>query len=180
MKKIVFQNLKVAFFFFAIQFIVGTLFLYKNFSLDTLSWTAIISATTTLVFTVFMALYQFVYIRTNKISLADFDINPKQSATFMVETNIDQTKDIIENLLPNKLNSHKFKYDIENGIFKTKTGVTIHSWGEIIAIKLTEIDNAKTQLSVFSRPVLKTTLIDYGKSSMNIQKIKLAFNKNGL
>ena len=180
MKKIFLQNLKVGFFFFAIQCIVGTLFLYKNFSLETLGWTAIISATTTLVFTLFIGLNQFVYIRTNKISLADFVINPKQSAIFLVDTNIDQTKDIIENVLPDKLNSHKFKYDIENGIFKTKTGATIRSWGEIITIKLTEIDNAKTQLSVFSRPMLKTTLIDYGKSSMNIQKIKLAFDKNGL
>lgn len=160
--------------------IVGILFLYKNLSLETLGWTALISATTTLVFTLFMGLYQFVYIRRNKISLEDFDINPKQSAIFIVDTNIDQTKDIIENLLPNKLKSHKFKYDIENGIFKTKTGATIRSWGEFVAIKLTEIDNTRTQLSVFSRPVLKTTLIDYGKSSMNIQKIKLAFNKNGL
>ena len=179
MKKIISQNLKIAFFIFAIQFTVATLCRYNKFNVDTLSRTSLFSAATTIVFMLFFSAYQIFYIRTNKISLRDFDINPRQSTTFTIKQSLEQTKDIIENLLPTKLNSCKFKFDKKNGIFKSKTGMTIRSWGETIEIKLTEIENSKTQLFVVSIPILKTTLIDYGKSSMNIHKIKLAFDQNG-
>jgi len=180
MKKIVIQNLKVAFFFFAVQFIVGLIFLYRNFNYETVIWTAIISGTTTLVFTIIMGLYQAVYIKTHKISIKDFDIRPTQSVTFSIDKSIEETVQIIENIIPDKINSYKFKYDKEKGFYKAKTGATIRSWGEIIIIKLKKLENNKTHLSVISKSLLKTTLIDYGKSSLNIQKIKLAFDKNGL
>ena len=180
MKKIVIQNLKVAFFIFAVQFIVGLIFLYRNFNYETVIWTAIISGTTTLVFTIIMGLYQSVYIKTHKISIKDFDIRPTQSVTFSIDKSIEETVQIIENIIPDKINSYKFKYDKEKGFYKAKTGATIRSWGEIIIIKLKILENNKTHLSVISKSLLKTTLIDYGKSSLNIQKIKLAFDKNGL
>ena len=180
MKKIVIQNLKVAFFFFAVQFIVGLIFLYRNFNYETVIWTAIISGTTTLVFTIIMGLYQAVYIKTHKISIKDFDIRPTQSVTFSIDKSIEETVQIIENIIPDKINSYKFKYDKVKGFYKAKTGATIRSWGEIIIIKLKKLENNKTHLSVISKSLLKTTLIDYGKSSLNIQKIKLAFDKNGL
>ena len=180
MKKIVIQNLKVAFFIFAVQFIVGLIFLYRNFNYETVIWTAIISGTTTLVFTIIMGLYQSVYIKTHKISIKDFDIRPTQSVTFSIDKSIEETVQIIENIIPDKINSYKFKYDKEKGFYKAKTGATIRSWGEIIIIKLKILEKNKTHLSVISKSLLKTTLIDYGKSSLNIQKIKLAFDKNGL
>jgi hypothetical protein len=180
MKKIVIQNLKVAFFIFAVQFIVGLIFLYRNFNYETVIWTAIISGTTTLVFTIIMGLYQSVYIKTHKISIKDFDIRPTQSVTFSIDKTIEETVQIIENIIPDKINSYKFKYDKEKGFYKAKTAATIRSWGEIIIIKLKKLENNKTHLSVISKSLLKTTLIDYGKSSLNIQKIKLAFDKNGL
>jgi hypothetical protein len=148
--------------------------------METILWTAIMTGSTTLVLTLIMGLYQALYIKKHKISLDDFDIKPTQSATFTVDKTIEDTKDIIENVLPYKVNSYKFKYDREQGLYKAKTGATLRSWGEIIVIKLVQLDNYKTQLSVLSKPLLKTTLIDYGKSSMNIQKIKLAFDQNGL
>jgi hypothetical protein len=180
MKKIIIQNLKVAFFFFAVQFIVGLLFLFRNFNYETVIWAAKISGTTTLVFTIIVGLYQAVYIKTHKISLKDFDIRPTQSVTFSTDKTIEETVQIIENIIPDKINSYKFKYDKEESFYKAKTGATIRSWGEIIIIKLTQLEDHKTQLSVLSKSLLKTTLIDYGKSSMNIQKIKLAFDQNGL
>lgn len=181
MKRIILQNLKVAFFFFAFLFIVsvGTQFLFNKFNPETLSSAALTSTVITIVFSLLMGLYQYISIKKNKISLADFSISPKQSASFIVDKDIAETQEIIENILPYKLNSCKFSYNTENEIFNTKTRATMRSWGEIIAIKLTPI-GSKTQLSVFSRPVLKTTLIDYGKSSLNIKKIRAAFEQNGL
>ena len=180
MKKIIIQNLKVAFYFFAVQFIVGLIFLFRNFNSETVLRTAIFSGTITLVFTIITGLYQAVYIKTHNIPLNDFDIKPSQSVTFTIDKTIEETVEIIEKNIPDKINSHKFKFDKEQGFYKAKTGATIRSWGEIVVIRVTQIDNYKTQLSVLSKSLLKTTLIDYGKSSMNIQKIKLAFDQNGL
>lgn len=104
------------------------------------------------------------------------DTKPTQSATFMVDKTIEQTIEIIENIIPKKINSYKFRYDSEKGFYKATTSATIRSWGEIVTIKLTKIDDFKIQISVLSKSLLKTTLIDYGKSSLNIQKIRLALD----
>ena len=180
MKKVIIQNLRVAFFFFAIQFVVGLLFFYKNFGWETIMWTAILAGMTSLVFIIFMGIYQFIYIKTNKISLNDFSIQATQEATFTVDKSVEDTLKTIENNIPGKINSYQFKYNEKLDFYKTKTGATIRSWGEIIIVKLTRVDSSHTQLYVLSKPVYKTTLIDFGKSSMNIENFKLVFNRNGL
>lgn len=180
MKNIIIQNLRVAFFLFAIQFIVGLIFFYKNFGLETMMWTAILAGITSLVFIICMAIYQGIYIRLNRISLDDFSIKATQEATFAVNQSLADTIRTIENNMPEKINSYKFKYNEKLDFYKTKTGATIRSWGEIIIVKLTRIDNLHTQLYILSKPIYKTTLIDFGKSSMNIEKFKLEFNQNGI
>jgi hypothetical protein len=180
MKKIIIQNFKVAFVLFAIQFVVGLIFFYKSFSLETVMGIAILAGITSLVFIICMGIYQLIYIKTNKISLDDFSIQATQEATFTVEKSVEDTIKTIENIIPDKINSYKFKYNNKLDFYKTKTGATIRSWGEIIIVKLTKIDNLHTQLYVLSKPIYKTTLIDFGKSSMNIEKFKLEFNQNGL
>jgi hypothetical protein len=180
MKKIIIQNFKVAFVLFAIQFVVGLIFFYKSFSLETVMGIAILAGITSLVFIICMGIYQLIYIKTNKISLDDFSIQATQEATFTVEKSVEDTIKTIENIIPDKINSYKFKYNNKLDFYKTKTGATIRSWGEIIIVKLTKIDNLHTQLYVLSKPIYKTTHIDFGKSSMNIEKFKLEFNQNGL
>ncbi len=180
MKKVIIQNLKVAFFFFAIQFVVGLIFFYKSFGLETTMWTAILAGITSLVFIICTGIYQVIYIKTNKISLDDFRIQATQDTTFTVDKSIEDTIKTLENNIPDKINSYKFKYNEKLDFYKTKTGATIRSWGEIIIVKLTKIDNLHTQLYVLSKPVYKTTLIDFGKSSMNIEKFRLVFKQNGL
>ena len=180
MKKLVIQNLRVSFFLFAIQFVLGLIFFYKSFGWETIMWTAILAGITTLVFIICIGIYQLIYILTNKISLDDFSIQATQEATFTVDKSVEDALKTIENIIPNKINSYKFKYDEKLDLYKTKTGATIRSWGEIILVKLTKIDSLHTQLYVLSKPIYKITLIDFGKSSMNIEKFKLVFNQNGL
>jgi hypothetical protein len=129
MKKIIIQNLKVVFLFFALQFIAGLIFLFQNFNSETVIWTAIISGTTTLVFVIIMGLYQTVYINTHKISLNDFDIRPNQSVIFSINKTIEDTIKIIENIIPDKINSYKFKHEENQGFYKAKTGATIFFLG---------------------------------------------------
>ncbi|MEP6464736.1 MAG: hypothetical protein ABJB05_00460 [Parafilimonas sp.] len=178
MKKIIIQNLRVAFFLFIIQFIVGLILFYKNFGMQTIMWTAILAGCTTLVFIICLGIYQLIYVKTNKISLNDFNIQATQEATFTIDKSVEDTIKSIENNIPDEINSYKFKYNKKLDFYKTKTAASIRSWGEIIIVKLTKIDSLHTQLYVLSEPVYKTTIIDFGKSSMNIQKFKSEFSKN--
>ena len=180
MKKIIIQNLKVALAFFSFLFIVGLILRFQNINSETIIWTAKITATITLGFTIFMGLYQVLLINKYKLSLSDFDIQPTQSATFIIDKTIEETKEIVENIIPSKINSSRFRFDNELCIYEAKTRTTIQSWGEIIIIKLAQFDNCKTEFSILSKSALRTTLIDYGKSSLNIHKIKLALKQNGL
>lgn len=57
---------------------------------------------------------------------------------------------------------------------------TFRSRGEVILVKLTSIDDLHTQINVLGKPINKTTLIDFGKSSMNIEKLRSAFHQKNL
>lgn len=162
---------------FAILFVVGTLVFYKSFGLETILWTAILAGIVSLFFLISMGIYQLIYIRINKIPLNDFSIEASQEATFTVDKSIGETIKILETKIPGKINSYSFKYNDKLDFYKTKTGATTRSWGEIIIVKLTRTDALHTVLHILSKPILKTTLIDYGKSSMNIQKIKEEFDQ---
>ncbi len=175
MKRLIIQNIKVGLLFFAIQLFVGLIFLYKSFNQETVIMTALISCVTTLVFLFIIVVIQMFYMKNNKISLDDFDIKPTQTTIFSVDKTYEETLAIIQNTIPEKIKSYQFKYDNEQDVYKSKTDASILSWGEEIIIKITKLDNFKIQLSVLSKSLLKTTLTDYGKSSTNIKKIKLAF-----
>ena len=177
MKKIIQQNLRVALFLFSVQFVVAIIFLFWIFRIATLTDVILLSAITTLAFMICMSLYQFFYIKSHKISLNDFSIRAKQEATFTVDKTLGETKNTIENIIPGKINSFKFRYNKKLDFYKSKTGASIRSWGENVIVKLTKISESKTQLYVLSEPVYKTTLVDFGKSSMNIEKIKSAFDQ---
>jgi hypothetical protein len=57
------------------------------------------------------------------------------------------------------------------GKIVAKSGTTWKSWGEIITFQLHKIDNKTTQVIVSSRPVVSTTIVDYGKNLENVERI---------
>ena len=178
MKKFISQNLKIALLFFVFQLFFGSFSTFRDLPTQPISRLIGIAFLSSVLFLIFIMLYQLYYIKKNKISIEEYSNNPNRSATIIVDKNIEETKAFIETKLSSTLNASNFLYDDKSGFFKTKTGVTFKSWGENIRIKLNKIDELKTELTVFSYPVLKTTLFDFGKSNINIQIIKLAFNNN--
>jgi hypothetical protein len=56
------------------------------------------------------------------------------------------------------------------GYVKAKTGFTWKSFGEEIIVVLEKSD-ASTIIKINSKPLVKTTIVDYGKNSENVQKI---------
>ena len=57
------------------------------------------------------------------------------------------------------------------GKITAKTSLTPDSFGEFINIMLTKINSEQTKINISSKPVVKVTLIDYGKNLQNIKKM---------
>jgi hypothetical protein len=55
---------------------------------------------------------------------------------------------------------------------KYKIRTSFKSWGEIVFIKVSEITEKKSVIRITSKPLLFTTLLDYGKNRNNINYVK--------
>jgi len=178
MKKIIFQNLIFAFLlftvFFTIEILLTQLFpLVKDYNI--IEKAGINATRVSIMVTILMLVYQLFYFRANKISLKDFSISSFQKANFTIDKSIEDAKQIIESNKPKEKESFNLRYNKEQDIYKTKTKTSMMSWGEHIIIKLKKIDNFKTEVFVTSKPILKTAIIDFGKSAINVQRIKQMF-----
>ena len=68
----------------------------------------------------------------------------------------------------------KCKIQKENrsqGKIIAKAGMTWKTWGDVISFDMRKIDNNRTQVTVSSRPIVRTTLVDCGKNLENVEKI---------
>lgn len=61
--------------------------------------------------------------------------------------------------------------DLNLGIIRAKTPLNISTWGDVIEFELHKVTEETTKVRVKSKPVLTTTIIDYGKNLENINKI---------
>jgi len=69
------------------------------------------------------------------------------------------------------------KEDRSHGKIIAKACATWKSWGEIISFDICKIDDERTQVTVSSRPVLRTTLVDYSKNLENVESIIRFFKR---
>lgn len=46
---------------------------------------------------------------------------------------------------------------------KYRIRTSFKSWGEILTIKISEVESQKSLIEITSKPILFTTLLDYGK-----------------
>lgn len=61
--------------------------------------------------------------------------------------------------------------DFQAGVLKAKAGMTWHTWGDLILFKLEEAQENCYKVLVTSRPIVRSTVIDYGKNMDNINRI---------
>ncbi|NNJ89450.1 MAG: hypothetical protein HKP53_08600 [Eudoraea sp.] len=59
---------------------------------------------------------------------------------------------------------------------KIRTRVSFRSWGESMLIEISKSGHNRSIIQINSRPLLFTTILDYGKNRSNINKIKEVFN----
>lgn len=61
--------------------------------------------------------------------------------------------------------------NMDLGIIEAKTGVNLSTWGDKIEFKVEKLSEEKSKVFVQSKPLVPTTLFDYGKNSRNIRSI---------
>ena len=63
------------------------------------------------------------------------------------------------------------KEDRSQGKIDARAGINWKTWGDLISLDVRKKDNDRTQVIVLSRPVVRTTLVDYGKNLENVERI---------
>lgn len=61
--------------------------------------------------------------------------------------------------------------DINRDVIRAKTPLNISTWGDVIEFELHKVTEETTTVRLKSKPVLATTMIDYGKNLENINRI---------
>ena len=51
---------------------------------------------------------------------------------------------------------------------EVRTGISFRSWGEKLTIEIERVGLNKTKIRVTSKPLVPTTIIDYGKNNENV------------
>lgn len=102
------------------------------------------------------------------VKITDDNVGVNQTRT--IETKLDKNE-LIDKLKLDPTTGKMKMTDIENGVL-LKTGMSTKSWGEEIKIILTSNKNSIFKYQVSSSPKLITTIVDYGKSIENINKIE--------
>ena len=54
--------------------------------------------------------------------------------------------------------------NFENGLIEAQTGMTWKSFGTVIQLKLKQLTETSTEIEITAKPLVKTTLIDYGET----------------
>ena len=67
--------------------------------------------------------------------------------------------------------------DEEEGLIEAAMDMSWKTWGEKITIRIKPAEGGKTGITIQSRPLFKYSLVDYGKSHENINKIIAAIEK---
>ncbi len=60
---------------------------------------------------------------------------------------------------------------------KFRTKLTKKSWGETMSFLITEIDTNLTKISISSKPLVSTTIFDYGKNEENLHLFTAAIRE---
>lgn len=71
------------------------------------------------------------------------------------------------------------KEDRSQGKIVARTSVSWKTWGDVISFDVCRIDNNRTQVIVSSKPVVRITLVDYGKNLENVERIVEFLKKHG-
>jgi hypothetical protein len=65
-----------------------------------------------------------------------------------------------------------------DGLLQIKTGTGLRSFGEAVAIKIDSAEPGMTLFTISSTPLVRTTLVDYGKGYQNVERLTDSLRKS--
>lgn len=72
----------------------------------------------------------------------------------------------------NSINPAKIKIeDAENGVIEVRTRISLETFGTLIRLNLKKINENLTEVEIFTRPIPRTVLVDYGEGWKYTEKI---------
>lgn len=149
---------------FGFMLVIPELFSNQKIEIKEISIKALIFG---LLMAIILGLLQVVKMKKNGIrNASDLDFKVNQKSTFTSKLTL---KEIFDEL-KTKYKSINFTSDK----IIIKTSISLYSWGE--NIEITKVRTNEFEYEITSKPQLPTTLIDYGKNSENILKIKKIIN----
>lgn len=128
-----------------------------------------------LVLTLILVTSHISLLKRRKIPFEDFESALKVSDEIVVSRNIEEIKSIISTDFISRFKKIFKKIKTNNNAYLIKTKMTIQSFGEQIDLRLEKLHQNETKIIISSKPVVKGTLIDYGKNKENIKKIEQYF-----
>ncbi len=112
--------------------------------------------------------------RTNAPSLVPGSVpysgNTKQFRRMVIAIDYETAFGLCRNSL-SRIEAHIEFEDRRSGIISAKTGTSKKSFGEAITCKVAVLDAQQVVVEVGSRPVLQSTLFDFGKSYDNVEMV---------
>jgi hypothetical protein len=101
---------------------------------------------------------------------------PRQEATVSLRPGAD-LPDRIQAAL-RELNAEVREKDTAAGLYSARTRWSWRSFGEDVTVQVTGAPHAPVA-HITSRPVIRTTLVDYGKGRRNVQQVAAALQPSG-
>lgn len=119
--------------------------------------------------TVILSIIQ--WINQRRLGLKKGKLKVNNTVRFEIEASKQEVFEICEKSLVNIKKCIIEENNLVGGTLTAKTGVNWQTWGDYIFFQLEFIDDNKWMVNVSSRPIVKTTVIDYGKNKDNIRRI---------
>jgi len=66
--------------------------------------------------------------------------------------------------------------DVDAGLIEARIGVSWRSWGERLTVRVQGQAEDQAEIDVLSEPLLRTTIVDYGKNQRNVDELLRAMN----
>lgn len=125
--------------------------------------------------TISLSILQWIIVRSKGIQ---GDVKVVCSTQFLVEGTREEVFDLCDHSISTIDKCKLGYYDPKEGIAKAKAGKSWLTWGDEITFQLKEIKPNEFCVTIVSRPVVRTTVIDYGKNLENINRISDYFMNN--
>lgn len=122
-----------------------------------------------LILTVILSIYQRINIK--KLGLPKGEAKVDTSVELEIEGTKREIFEICEYSVKNIVNCKIKESNFQEGIIKVRAGMTWLTWGDVMLFKLEQVQDNKFRILVRSRPLIKTTIIDFGKNQDNINRI---------